>query len=400
MKKNTCSIIGLLVLGMLVFSCAEKKKEKKGLTLDDCPVVAHQVYLNGDTLTVCDFASVKDTFNIPLSPFLSSFEIIRLENTDAALTADDGVITVSDNYIGVYSFKAGAYKLYNKEGKYLCTISAPGQGPDEYVLGLYDSYIDEKNGKIYLLSFRASKILVFDLEGKALQHIPLAYLTHKGRFIIHPETETLTMMALPFIDTPSAVWVQDFKGNIIQEIPAGQFVIEPGDYSNEIWESLNTANLDFSILRWVDSKDTLYHYLQEENRLQPSFTFDFKNEPIRHNYIELADYYLTWMITQTAWWGEMPRFPKILIDKKTLRGCYVDIKWNMLGNIDGPNKLSFSRGYFTANMEPYKLKEQLKKVLSQPDKLSTEMRQKLKDLNNSIAEDGNNILFIGKLKTK
>ena len=44
------------------------------------------------------------------------------------------------------------------------------------------------------------------------------------------------------------------------------------------------------------------------------------------------------------------------------------------------------------------LKEQLEKALSQPDKLNPEMRKKIKDLNNSITEDDNNIVFIGKLK--
>ena len=400
MKKYICFSIVIIVMTTLGVSCSKKKKVVKGLTLNDCPIVAHQEYTNGDTLTVCDFASVKDTFNIPLSVFLSSFEIVRLENTEEALTAEDGVVTVSDNYIGVYSFKAGAYKLYNKNGKYMCTVSSPGQGPDQYFIGLYDSYIDENNGRIYLLAFRASKILVFNLEGRALEHIPLSYIAHKGRFIIHPKTETITMMALPFIDTPSVIWAQDFKGNVLQEIPTGQFLIHPGDYSNEVWESLNTINQDFSLLKWVESEDTLYHYLRKENRLKPHFTFDFKGEPIRHNYIELPDYYLTWLITQVAWNGEMPRFPKVLIDKKTLRGCYIDIKWNMLGNIDGSNRISFSRGYFTANMEPYKLKEQLEKVLAKSDKLTPEMRQKLKTLNKNITDDDNNILFIGKLKTR
>ena len=370
------------------------------MTLDDCPVVAHQEYINGDTLTVCDISAVKDTFNIPLSLFLSSFDIIPLENTEAALTAEDGWVTVSENYIGIYSFKTGAYKLYDKKGNFLCTISSPGQGPDEYNLGLYDSYIDEKNNRIYLLSFRAEKILIFDMEGNPLQHIPLSYTTHKGRFIIDPETETLTMMALPFIDTPFVIWEQDFEGNVLKEIPSGQFVINPGDYSNEIWESLNTDNIDFSICRWDYVTDTLYHYQVKENKLIPKFTLSFQENKTIHDYIELPDYYLTWLYTQVAWGGEMPRFPKILVDKKTLRGCYVDIKWNMLGNIDGPNKLSFSRGYFTANMEPYKLKEQLEKALSKPEKLTPEMRQKLKNLNNNITDDDNNIIFIGKLKYK
>ena len=148
---------------------------------------------------------------------------------------------------------------------------------------------------------------------------------------------------------------------------------------------------------WLPTRDTLYHYQPENNRLQPRFTLHFNEEVIRHNYIELPNHYLVWLIDQAAW-SEMPRFSKILVDKKTMRGCYVDFKLDMLGNIDGPNKISFSRGYFTAIMDSYALKEQLEKALSQPDKLNPEMLKKIKDLNNSITEDDNNIVFIGKLK--
>jgi len=51
-------------------------------------------------------------------------------------------------------------------------------------------------------------------------------------------------------------------------------------------------------------------------------------------------------------------------------------------------------------MDSYALKEQLEKALSQPDKLNPEMLKKIKDLNNSITEDDNNIVFIGKLKDR
>lgn len=396
MKSKFIILLGIiLVMGC---SCRESG-QKKSLTLKDCPVVAQRVSNNGDSLIVCDIDQVKDTFNVPLSSLLSSFEVIRLENTEDALTAVDGAIAVSDDFMGIVSFKAGAYKLYDKKGKYLRTLSKPGQGPDEYYINIYDSYIDEKNRRIYMLSFRATKIMVFDFEGNSVGHIPLPYVVHKGRFIIHPEKETLTMMVLPFLDTPSVVWEQDFKGKILQEIPSGQFVIQPSDYSNEIRESLNASKIDFSLVYWVPTKDTLYHYQTESNHLQPRFTLHFNNEVIRHNYIELPNHYLVWLIDQAAW-SEMPRFSKILVDKKTMRGCYVDFKLDMLGNIDGPNKISFSRGYFTAIMDSYALKEQLEKALSQPDKLNPEMRKKIKILNDSITEDDNNIVFIGKLKER
>ena len=71
----------------------------------------------------------------------------------------------------------------------------------------------------------------------------------------------------------------------------------------------------------------------------------------------------------------------------------------MLGNIDGPSKYYFDRGYFSAIMEPYELKEQLDQALAKKDQLTSSMVQKIKELNNQITEDDNCITFIGKLRT-
>ena len=48
------------------------------------------------------------------------------------------------------------------------------------------------------MEIRASKILVFDLDGQPQKHIPLAYITHKGRFVINDEKKTVTVMCIPF----------------------------------------------------------------------------------------------------------------------------------------------------------------------------------------------------------
>ncbi|MCD8178293.1 MAG: 6-bladed beta-propeller [Tannerellaceae bacterium] len=384
-------------------SCNEgnKKEDNSGSYLANAPVIAQKSIHKGEELVTADLSLLdkKDISNIPLSILLSSFDIIPLENSDEALTAPDGKIHVSENYMGIYSFRANAYKLYDKKGNYISTLSTPGQGPDEYYVGLVDGYIDEKQGLVYLLSFRASKLMIFDFEGKPQKHIPLAYLTHKARFIIDKEKETLLIMALPFADTPSVIWLQDFQGNVLQEIPAGQFTIIPSDYCNEVWESLNTDQTDFSIFYAVQKQDSLYHYDIKTNQLIPKFTIDFKNDFIEHFYIELPNHYLTWWYTQHSWGTVMPRFPKIIIEKESLKGLYVDFRFDMLGYIPGPNWISFSRGYFTAIMDPDDLKEQLEKALLKSDRLDPDVVKRMKDLNDNIGEDDNNIVFIGKLKT-
>lgn len=86
------------------------------------------------------------------------------------------------------------------------------------------------------MEIRASKILVFDLDGQPQKHIPLAYITHKGRFVINDEKKTVTVMCIPFQGTPTAlIWTQDFEGNIIQEYPVSdQFMLIPGTYDYEV----------------------------------------------------------------------------------------------------------------------------------------------------------------------
>ena len=272
----------------------------------------------------------------------------------------------------------------------------------EDIMPEYDQYLDESNNKIYLMEIRASKILVFDLDGQPQKHIPLAYITHKGRFVINDEKKTVTVMCIPFQGTPTAlIWTQDFEGNIIQEYPVSdQFMLIPSTYDYEVRESLNTNASDFYLHNCIASQDTLYHYDIDSNTLHPVFTMHTGHEPICHYFTELPNHFLVTWYTQTSWNNELPRFPKILVDKQSLKGCFVNLKWNMLGNIDGPTNPSFNRGYFTAIMEPYALKEQLEKVLTSNQKLSPEVLRKVKELNNRITDDDNCIVFIGKLKTK
>lgn len=380
------------ILFFTLFSCNGGKKESPELTLDDCPVIASKTR----GLTTLDFSLVKDTFNIPISRLLSDFEFVQLEDKEEALISHPSAFAISDNYIGLSSYPDG-YKLFNKKGEFLTTVSSKGGGPDEYWVGVYDSYIDEKNNRIYLLSYRASKLLVFDLEGNPQEHIPFPFHVHKGRFKINVDKKELTMTALPFLDTPSVVWKQDFKGNILQQIDSGPFIVDPGDYSNEINESFNTENTDFSVFLWGTIQDSLYHYNEKENNLSPVFTVKWKSDIIQHIYGELPGFYFCRLIYSPASPDYTPKYPMIIVDKNTLRGCYANFKFDVLGDIDGASWITFIRGYCIVNMFPHELKEQATQALAQPEKLTPEMGEKLKRLSN-ITENDNNVLLIGKLK--
>jgi hypothetical protein len=378
----------------LLFSACNNRSSINLTSLDNCPVIAEKVPLETGDVVICDFDAVTDTFDLPLSVLVSEVEIIRLDNSnDDALVKAERTF-VSENYVGVFTSGVnGGYKLFDKSGQYLTEISSRGQGPDEYVMSVYDSYIDEEANRIYLFPMLGNKILVFDLQGNPQEHIPLAYSTTKGKFLIDSDKQEVLVMLMPFSGEQSIVWKQDFKGNVVQEVKAGHLAIAPPDFSNDIDNSQN-GNVDFSLLHWVPENDSLYYYNVENNQLAPVFTFRTQKELKQHGCIDLPDYYILRMI-DPAWM----HYPLIVIDKNTLRGSYMNLKIDVLGNITGPAWIDFNRGYCIANMYAYELKEQLEQVLLNEAGLEPETLERVKNLYENITDEDNNIIITGKLKT-
>lgn len=390
------TILAALVLAITASSCHKDGEQADATSpLKDSPVVAQQVItLNGDTIIVCDLSLLKDTIDLPLSTFVSDFELVDLGEDEEALikeTSGGGSIAVSPNYIGIYS--GTGYKLFDKTGKYITSLSAQGQGPNEYAFSIYDSYIDEKNDRAYLLPMNGNKILVYDLKGNAQPYIPLAHETTKGKFYVDDQKKLLYVANMPFSDTASTFWMQDFEGKLIKEIIAGHLTIVPPDFSNDINVSMNTEEIDYSVFHWKNTVDTLYHYNEADNRLAPSFTVNFKDNPILHDYIELPDYYLIRLIEIESDY----RYIYGLIDKKTLKGNYIKLKLDMLGNIDAPAWAIFERGLYTANIYAYYLQGQCDR-LSDLSSLPSGIAKYIQDLQQNDCEDLNNIILIGRLK--
>ena len=390
------TILAALVLAITASSCHKDGEQADATSpLKDSPVVAQQVItLNGDTIIVCDLSLLKDTIDLPLSTFVSDFELVDLGEDEEALikeTSGGGSIAVSPNYIGIYS--GTGYKLFDKTGKYITSLSAQGQGPNEYAFSIYDSYIDEKNDRAYLLPMNGNKILVYDLKGNAQPYIPLAHETTKGKFYVDDQKKLLYVANMPFSDTASTFWIQDFEGKLIKEIIAGHLKIVPPDFSNDINVSMNTEEIDYSVFHWKNTVDTLYHYNEADNRLAPSFTVNFKDNPILHDYIELPDYYLIRLIEIESDY----RYIYGLIDKKTLKGNYIKLKLDMLGNIDAPAWAIFERGLYTANIYAYYLQGQCDR-LSDLSSLPSGIAKYIQDLQQNDCEDLNNIILIGRSK--
>ena len=65
-----------ITLLTVVSSCGNKETNvSRKLTLDNCPVIAQVINLQGDPVTSLDFSSVKDTFNFRLAPCFLPFKL-------------------------------------------------------------------------------------------------------------------------------------------------------------------------------------------------------------------------------------------------------------------------------------------------------------------------------------
>ena len=87
----------------------------------------------------------------------------KLDNQDEALIGGWVRTTVSDNYILVSNKKQTPYKLFTRDGKFVTTIGAYGEGPNEYA-NTYAEQLDEAHDRIYILPWQSNKLLVFDLK--------------------------------------------------------------------------------------------------------------------------------------------------------------------------------------------------------------------------------------------
>lgn len=157
--------VALTAVGMV--SCSDTKN-----VMTDMPVIAERVQLPTGDLIACDLSKANDTVDIPLSLLTEELQVVKLDNRDEALVGGWVRTTVSDNYILVSNNKQVPYKLFKRNGEFVCSIGSYGQGPDKY-MNTYAEQLDEKHNRIYILPWQSDRILVFDLKGNPQPNIPL-----------------------------------------------------------------------------------------------------------------------------------------------------------------------------------------------------------------------------------
>ena len=369
--------------------------------LKDAKQVAQKVKTANGEVVSCNPSLFDSIITIPLSFFCENLEVVKLENSEEAKVVPAPAM-ISENYFLVETAVGRPFKLFDrKTGKFIRNIGELGSGPNQY-RRVYYSQLDEKNDRIYIFPILSTQILVFNLKGEPQPAIPLRYASPKGIFKVNFAEEKVAVAILPFDDLPAIAWEQTFKGKLLKSIPPGHLSI-PAEFEYDINTSNAVDDFDFFVMPRVPEKDTLYHYNLIENKLEPQFTIDFKDGDLSAYYFsQTKDYYIGRIVLPKKE-GDDPhaehdsRF--YIIDKATQKGSYFSVVNDFLGSmkIEWP-VYDFSRGYYTFNFDPQELRDKLEETLNENPEMSTDMREKMETLKNSISDKDNCYIIYGKLK--
>ena len=387
MKMKNWIRINIVVLFLSLYSCTQKQEVNM---LEQCNIVASRVITGGDTLIVCDVSKIEQHIKLPLSTLVKDWKLLKLENSSKEVMVNPVYIYPSENYVLIHPVEnnRGAM-LFDKEGKYLFDIGEKGNGPGEIVSSMADIEMDEDNDCVYIRDLKPSRILKYRLStGEYLTDIPLSY-SNAVDFLLNPKDETLIVSCWPHkrIDLGIPwIWVQDFQGNILQKLPKQVFNKE---FWYEFWLWNRNDKVVFFDYNIPSIKDTLYHYDIQNNRLKPNFTVDFGSEIPNHQYEDSSDFYLVTL---------QDPIKRILIDKKTLKGAYIDIVLDGYGDFSITQHWMYLKGsYFTMGLYPHQVAETCEELLAHPEKLTLEEKQNLQELLDGITEDDNAFILYGKI---
>lgn len=352
-----------------------------------------------------------------LSDLVESYEVIKLENRDEALikTYLFGIF-VTDNYILLNPDAISPIKLFTRKGQYVADIGGIGQGPGEYKT-IHFCMIDEKQKRIYLGQGRANKILTYDLKGNYLsdEAIHFKEIVHKPCIWMDHDKKHVTVVGLPFSENENSnfeisnnvCWVQNREGDIVHRIPVNHYGLI-GDYSNGLVACRNVDAISFSIFEdpmLRTRPDTLYHYDAVKNIITPRFTID-------HVVSENQSACTVLYETSQSYWAQVTLYPNDLsssVSSVRLPAFNVCVS-KKDGNVRRIDRftdpllglsylfLAMKNGYVCISYDPLELMDALDKVLAQTD-LKPEIRKRATGLRNSLHENDNDILMIGKLKS-
>ena len=134
--------------------------------------------------------------------------------------------------------------------------------------------------------------------------------------------------------------------------------------------------------------DTLYHYDSKTNKIQAAFTITMDPEKKGDSFFIFNEWPHDYFVTIA---GKR----NIIVNKESPIAYEVEFVNDFMGNMGCYP--TCQDGYFYQNWEPAQLKDELEDILSSDD-CPEGQKGKIKSFMQTLNENDNNILFLGKLK--
>ena len=369
---------------LFLYSCTSNREYK-----------VEEIKFEDNVVYTCDEYKVKDEKVVPLSQFIDSFEIIRLEdNKDAFFKF--GWIAISSNYFAIRQ-SGGPVKLFKWTGEFVNNVGNIGRGPGEY-RAVSDILIDERNDVIYVAPISGSEILQYNLKGDFIKEIRFPEGLNKPKLFLNPDG-TVSVVHLCFVDKGNTFTTATFNpasSDSLRFLFSKDLALRIKNnegkgvgFNNEIWSYRNSRDFPFAFT----TRDTLYNFNVDKNQIEAKLTLSMLKERKGKSYFvfnELPDWFQINIVG-----GEYRK--SILIDKDTKQVLSMNLVNDFLGNI--PVSFRFQDGYWFDVIDPLSFKEKLDEHLISGDCPSSQI-EKLTELMNSLEENDNSILLIGSIKGK
>jgi hypothetical protein len=355
-----------------------------------------EVIVNGDKMYVFSLNELKpDIATISMSSLLENCTLVQLESIEEAYFKP-GTTTVTDNYIGIRS-EGKPYMLFDRSGKFLCSVGFIGNGPGEWTISLYDDIIDDKNELIYLSSFMSNKILVYNTSGKFLKNIVAPHRMQKPKMYL--SDGVLTVVHMPFGNDRAIAFQFDVKtGEVLKELaPPAHLTVQ--NFEGELFSKKNVPNI-FDFIH--TSSDTLYHFDVKNNRILPFFKMTYNtSDNIWKTYFQFnKDILLTNVNVFDDVTERYVYKGSVATDLKSKTSSWFKVVNDYYGNIPAMSFAGRSdNGYWVYNIQPEELIDSIEKRLAQSDCTESD-RQVLNKTLSTLKEGANNVVFIGKLKSE
>ena len=379
-------------------------------------------WYDSEELLSFDVSTLEDKeYEIKLSDLMESVEIVRMDSVQEAFTKIFRV-AVSDNYFAIHHVNYPV-KLYSrKSGKFWGNIGRIGNGPGEY-FQIWNVAIEEADNRIYLVNQGRNQIYSYDLNGNFHEdetiHLANGQEFERCKAFFDKNKDKIIIFQTPYVsyqrsnnslpEVGNLCLVQNFSGRLINKIPSAQYQVPRND--SEVWAyhiDSRSPIYQCGIIPYYDCrKDTIYHYNVETNKLYPVYTSNMYTDKLTIVFSkETPLHYYTYQQTYRKGTMVNPEFRTgyklFQVDKKTGKGQYIRVVNDYLGGIEFDVDYWFHDirdDYVVYYWEPLVLLEHLEEALDN-NEMTTEVRERVLQLKDSLNENDNNIMMICKFKSR